>query len=387
MVSKGLTETRIKGEPEWVVEREIQTYPQSVAENYKLPIRGVFGKHPGVKNLGKFAEDGKQALISEAELGLRMSRDYDWDLFFICLTFLDIVQHRLWRFSDENDPAYPGITPYKDIIKDYYQLLDQIVGQFMDLYPETTTIVFSDHGHGIRPPKTVNLNEVLRRKGLLFSKARKYNPLPYLLEGAKTNLLGLTRKLGLDNWLVNFATRTKGLSSLSKSIYMSTANIDRNRTIAYLSSFAGVKSYSHGGVEINRQNLGNRSYEEVRDLIIDVLSELKEPHSGEKLVEWSCRREELYQGAKVAQAYPDIVFGLKEGYGTGWGMHTSLIGIAYDHTLAPGGHKKDAVFMLINSEERPAKEEMTLMDIAPTILDILGIEKDLDLDGRSIFRE
>ncbi len=387
MVSRSLVETRIEGEPEWLVSREIQACPQSITANYDLPIKGVFGKHPGVKNLRKFAEDGKQALISEADLGLKLSQDYDWDLFFICPTFLDIIQHRLWRFCDENDPSYPGTNAYQDIIKEYYQLLDKLVGQFMELHPEATIIVFSDHGHGIRPTKTVNLNEVLRQNGLLFSKAGKYNPLPYLMEGVKNNLLNLTRRIGLDNWLVNFATKTKRLSSLSKNIYMSTAYLDRHKTVAHLSSFAGVKSYSHGGVEIDRHNLNNRNYEEVRALIIEVLSELKEPHGGEKLVDWVCRREELYQGTRVAQAYPDIVFELKEGFGTGWGIHTPLIGTAHDHNLAPGGHKKKAVFLLSNLDRKPARYEMTLMDIAPTVLDILGIEGDFDFDGRSIFRD
>ena len=76
-------------------------------EEYKIPqfMRGVFGKHPGLKNLGKWAEDAKKALIDEAELGLRICRDYDWDLFFFYASWLDIIQHRLWRFSDENDPS------------------------------------------------------------------------------------------------------------------------------------------------------------------------------------------------------------------------------------------------------------------------------------------
>jgi predicted AlkP superfamily phosphohydrolase/phosphomutase len=315
-----------------------------------------------------------------------LSQKKDWDLFFIFLDALDIVQHRLWSFSDEKDPAYPGPTPLQDSILRFYRLLDDIVGKFIALHPDAVTLIFSDHGHGIRPPQTVNLNEVLRREGLLVSRGGKYNPLPYLMEGAKNGLLNFTRRFGLDSLLVSLATKTKGLSSLSKNIYMSTAYLDRPKTVAYLSSFAGIKSYSHGGVEISRQNLAGRDYEEVRSRIIQVFSGLKEPQSGETMLEWVCRREELYQGARVAQAYPDLVFELKEGYGTGWGIHTRLIGRARDHQLAPGGHKKNAVFLLNGPLEKPARPDITLMDIAPTVLDLLEVKGEFQFDGKSIFR-
>ena len=165
---------------------------------------------------------------------------------------------------------------------------------------------------------------------------------------------------------------------------MSTASIDMDRTVAYLSSFAGPKSYPHGGIEIARENLNGVGYEELRTRLIRELAGLSDPDTGAELMEWIARREELYSGPHVSH-FPDIVFELKEGYGVYWGIHTPLIGTAYEHNLASGGHKKDAVFLISGSDREPARREMTLMDIAPTILDLLGVEGDFGFDGRSIF--
>ncbi len=387
MVSRGMAETRVPGAPEWVVERQIQAYPPALAEKYTLPVRGVHGGHPGMRNLAAFTADCEKNVQVEAGLAFKIAQDNPWDLFFLFLDSLDIVQHRLWRFGDEKDPTYPGPNPFQDSIRNFYRRLDGVVGRFTAAFPDAVTVVISDHGHGIRPVKTVNLNEVLRQNGLLICKGGKYNVLPRVMESTKNGLLDVTHRLGLDSYLVKLVTRTRGISALSKSIYMSTAYLDRRKTVAYLSSFAGVKSYPHGGVEITRRNLAGADYEKVRDKIIRAFGALQEPGSGEKMLAWVCRREELYPGAKTAQAYPDVIFELKEGYGTGWGIHTPLIGKAQDHVLAPGGHKKNAVFLLKDPAGQAVRAEMTLMDLAPTVLDLMGVKGDWQFDGTSIIRK
>lgn len=389
MVTKTLQERRVKGKSEWMVENETCSYPSWVTDEYNIPqfMRGISGRHPGIKNLRNWSDEGKKVLIDEAELGLRICKNQKWDLFFIYFSWLDIIQHRLWRFSDKNDPSHPGRNPYQDIIREFYQIIDGIIGDFIDLYPKATTVVFSDHGHGTRPTKVVNINKVLREEGLLFLNAKKFKYLQYIIERIKLILLDFVNQFELDFWLVDFSTKTKMLSSLSKGIYMSASGDNKKQTIAHLSTFAGIKSYSHGGIEIEKENLiSNMDYENVRDLIIKKALALKEPKTGDNLFNMVCKREELYKGPRVSQAYPDIVFQLKEGYGTGWNTYASLIGTSYDHNLASGGHKRDAVFLISNiNNKKPSRKNMTLMDVSPTILDILEINNNFDFDGKSIF--
>lgn len=385
MVSQAMSETAGANASPWLTQREVRTYPLDAASRYAIPpyLASVSGKHPGERNLRARTEDGHRVMLERARLGLQISRSCEWDLFFIFFGSLDGIQHALWRYGDETDPTYPGPNPLQDLIRDSYRVLDGIVGEFLSLHPGMATIVMSDHGHGMRPPTTVNINELLRRKGFLRPRGHRLNPVPRVIEILKRGLLDFVHDRELDSWLVNLG-KMKPFSAASKSVYMSTASIDMERTTAYLSSFAGPKSYSHGGIEIKRENLNGIPYEDLRDRLIAELSELEEPETGQPLMEWISRREELYSGPHISH-FPDIVFQLKDGYGVYWGIHTPLIGTAYEHNLASGGHKKDAVFLVSGADRDPIRHHMTLMDVAPTILDLLGIEGDFGLDGESVF--
>jgi predicted AlkP superfamily phosphohydrolase/phosphomutase len=384
MVSGAMDEREVEGGSPWQTGRELRTYPADAATRYNIPssIRDVSGKHPGVSNLRARTEDAHKAILEKARLGLEVSSSMEWDLLFIFFGSLDLIQHSLWRYMDETDPTHPGPNPLEDLIEDSYRVLDGVVGQFLEMHPDAITIVMSDHGHGMRPPETANINELLRRQGFLVSRGDGLNPFPRLLEGLKRRLLDVVQERELDYWLVKLG-KLGPISSASKGMYMSTASIDMERTKAFLSSFAGPKSYSHGGIDVARENLDGLDYEDLRNGLIEALLELHDPSTGTQLVEWTCRREELYEGPHISQ-FPDIVFQLKDDHGVYWGVHGPLIGTAYEHNLASGGHKKDAVFLISGADKVTVREEMSLMDVAPTILDLLGVESDLGFDGRSI---
>lgn len=384
MVGKSTDEFPIPDEASWVIRKDITTYPPKARSEYQIPdfITGVKGRPPGKKDFDRYLDILKKSIIEEGNLALKLSKETDWDLCFTTFSWLDIVQHFFWRYCDREDPTWPGENPYMDVIKEFYQLYDNIIGRFMESHPEAVTIVFSDHGHAMRPVKTVNINEVLRKIGLLRSRSA-FGPLPYLLENMKRMSLDLIRRFDLDHMMVR-ASKTSALSSISRDIYMSSTSIDHQRSAACLSSFAGPKSYSHGGIEINEQNLEGRSYDDLRTWLIAELSGLKEPETGRELVKWVCSREDLYQGPEI-HLYPDIVFELVEGYGVYWGIHTPLIGTAYEHKLASGGHHRDAVFIIANCPDKPVRNSVSIMDIAPTILYLLEIKPEDGIDGKCLF--
>jgi len=385
MVGRAMDDRPLAGGKPWQTERELQTWPREAQDHYGMPrfLREVSGKHPGQDNLEARTREAHQVILEKAKLGLELSSKSDWDLFFIFFGSLDVVQHSLWRYMDEDDPTYPGPNPLQDLIRETYQVLDDVVGRLMDQHPDATVIVLSDHGHGMRPTKTVNINELLRQMGLLQAKGRRWNPVPRLLEGFKRLVLDFVHDREWDYWLLALG-KAPLVSSASKGIYMSTSSIDMERTTAYLSSFAGAKSYPHGGIEIKRDRMDSAGYEELRETLIQELSQIRDPESDTPLMNWICRREDLYSGPHISQL-PDVVFELQDGYGVYWGIHTPLVGTAYEHNLASGGHKKEAVFLVKGADKRPSHAEIGLMDVAPTILDLLGLDDDSGFDGRSIY--
>ena len=68
-------------------------------------------------------------------------------------------------------------------------------------------------------------------------------------------------------------------------------------------------------------------------------------------------------------------------------MSAPLIGPSYSHSFVPGSHKAySPVFLVGNLKGKETiKEHITLMDIAPTVLDLLNIKKDFGFDGQTIF--
>ena len=380
MVSKSPFDRRI----DWIrTEIDIDVYPKLIKEKHKIPDKfmGLWGGFPGIKYLKEWAELGKEGLEKEKNIGLELYKNEKWDLFFIYFSILDIIQHRLWRFFDENDPTYCK-NHLSKMILDYYKIFDGIVEEFIEIYPDVSLILMSDHGHRSRPYTTVNINEYLRRNGNLIPKGKNRK----VMSGIRKTILEVANKLNIEHWLIKLVVKSERLTKVSKSVYSSAGSIDRSKSIAYLSNFAGIKSYPHGGIEINRDLVSDVEYEKVRKELIKSLPELKTPN-GEPLMKWVKRREEFYPGEFTEEIYPDIVFELKEEYGVGWELYSDLFGKAYDHKVASGGHAKNAVFLLKNVNKRVHKTEITLMDIAPTVLDLLGIMDDFEFDGRSIFRE
>lgn len=366
----------------------IQAFPQSISEEEWLPsLIGVKGFPGREKSFNKYLEAQQRLIRNEAEFALEMLGKYEWDLFFIYSSSLDMIQHYFWRYCDENDPGYPGDNPYRNVIKDFYCQYDDFIGQFIDAVDsETVVIVLSDHGHGMRPVKLVNINEILRQKGLLVSRGTNVasRNWTYAIERMKRGALSFIS----EHELGEKARRLLKMFPAWRRIYTSPLSINWQRTVAHVTDMSGIKSYSYGGVTIIKENLKDMDYEEVRSSIIAELSQIREPGTGESLVNWICRREDLYSGEFITK-YPDIVFDLREDYGAGWAIHDSLFSTAPAHNIVPGSHKAySPAFLMANlGNKKCTTKEMTLMDVAPTVLDLLGVKGDFSFDGRSILEE
>jgi predicted AlkP superfamily phosphohydrolase/phosphomutase len=380
MISKSPFETRV----DWLrTTRALSVFPEAIQKKYAIPIElpDLWGGFPGVKHLEEWATLGKTALEIEKDLGLRLFKGEEWDLFFIYFSVLDIIQHRLWRFFDENDPTYPGKNSCSNFITDYYVLFDSIVGEFRRVHPEATLIVMSDHGHHMRPIKTININEHLRRHGYLVEQGKNS-----LLKNQLRRLaLEAANKLNIEHSLIKLLARSKKITQVSKSVYSSSGSIDRDKSTAFLSTFAGIKSYSHGGIEINRELVSDTERSRITSELKKLLLELKTPN-GDNAVACFKRRDELHGGDHIEEIYPDLLFELKSDFGVGWELHSDLFGKAYDHNVASGGHFEDATFLITGIGKETMRRDISILDTAPTVLDLLGVNRrQFGFDGQSIF--
>lgn len=365
---------------DWIhTEIDVDVYPRNIRDKYSIPktYTGLWGGFPGFKQLEEWVQLGRKTLEAEQRLGLELLRNERWDLFFIYFSALDIIQHRLWRFFDTSDPLYRK-NQFSTVIVDYYKHLDSIVGSFIAERPDVQLIVLSDHGHRSRPMMTVNINEYLRMHNVLVPRQQRK------LINLRTILLEIINRLGIEHVVMKLVVKSPRLTQASKSIYSSGGSIDQEKSTAFLSTFAGIKSYPDGGIEMQKEDLSALEYERLRDVLIGWLEALTTAQ-GERVTRWARRREDLYPGTFTAELYPDIVFELQPQYGVGWDVHSDLFGKAYDHPVASGGHAPEAVLLMRNIDRNVARTDISLMDVAPTIVDLFGIDLSrCEFDGFSI---
>ena len=75
--------------------------------------------------------------------------------------------------------------------------------------------------------------------------------------------------------------------------------------------------------------------------------------------------------------FPDILFKLNEKYGVSWQLYSPLFSINPTHKKISGGHKQYGVFFAYNYDGKISNFNPTLIDIAPTALQML----DIDISG------
>jgi len=355
----------------------VKVFPESVADNYDLSTLEGVGGVPSKreKSLKKFIEDHKRLISNEIKFSLEMLKADDWGVFFTYSSSLDAIQHYFWNYCDEADSAYQRGNPFKNVIKDFYALYDVMVGKLISsVDDETAIIILSDHGHGGRPPKLININELLRISG--FINVKNKNPTNNILEKLKSKSVEWISRYDLG-WI---ASKILKVFPKFKEFYSVSHSLDLNSSLAYVTDLSGIKAYTYGGIKINKDKLAPDDYEIVREKIIQILKR----ELAEKIIRIA-KREEVYYGEYLPK-YPDILLQLKEGYGLGNKINAPVIDNAYTSNIVPGSHRGETpVFFILNSNKEVIRKNMSLMDVAPTILDLLDIDwRRFDFDGESI---
>jgi predicted AlkP superfamily phosphohydrolase/phosphomutase len=362
-------------------------YPPDFKFNFNLKKLEVEKRIPRTKFEFRNYFKKKQRIVrNEFDFGKKMLTNYNWDIFFLYTSALDSIMHIFWNYCNPDDPTYPGPNPFQNAIKDFHILHDNLIGEMLThVDSNTAVILFSDHGHYMRPINLFNINEVLRKEGLLFAKDGIIAPVYNSKEKIKRWAVNIAQKSGLRP----AAQTILRIFPSIKKMYTNPSTIDFDRTIAHCIDLSGMKSYSYGGITIAKEKLKSESeYIKVKNRIVKILSRWEIPGTSEKAVEWIEEKEELYHGPYIDK-YPDIVFNLKDRYGAGWAIKVPIFSKTVAHKFYPGSHRGSTpIFYMLNPGDKECiKRDITLMDIAPTILDLIDINwKEFDFDGESIFK-
>ncbi len=313
-----------------------------------------------------------------------------WDLFVFDLMATDRIQHELWHAWEPTHREAMGrdLSAIRKGYVDFWKKLDDGVGAIeAALPPDTTLLLISDHGFG--PIEWyVNFNVWLLERGdialqdSLYVRQKRW----FYDRGATPQwFYNQMVKFGMAEQRVGrFRGKQTGIiERLAESAFLSKRHVDWSRTRAYAQGNFGQIFINKKG----RQPQGCVTPEDVRPLLDDLkagLMAIPHPESGEPLVEKVLEREDLYDGPQAHLA-PDLTVVLRDWRYRTIGLHDFTTNKLISPSFGPtGDHRMEGVLIASGPAVLPGATlaEANLLDIAPTILHLLGVPVPGDMDGR-----
>ena len=374
-----------------------------------------FGKiNHDVRFLGFMSTDRRRAqVLSEMEeidkqwaaIALYLLEHHPQDVMMFVFMSIDTVQHYFWQYMDRSHFLYdPKAEPrFGNAVRQVYERLDAVTGRLIKKLPDDTTVfIVSDHGGGPVVDRTLFLNRYLHQLDLLhYSRSRT---------DGRRGRFGL-RRIGSKILRRGYSSLRKSLSSRQKSrlaemfpglrkqaelAYTSFVNIDWGRTKAYCSEvlaappsiWINLKGVKRAGI------VEPADYKILTDFIIEKLGELKDPRTGKPIIARVYRRDELFHGPFSSEG-ADLILD--------WWSEDSLFStqpsfkkdrdqpavIIREHRPSEdsewgGTHRLNGILVGRGPALKTAAEieDAQLIDLAPTLLYLLGVPVPEDMDGK-----
>ena len=330
-------------------------YARELSERIGLfSTLGMAEDHNGLNN-GRLDESAYlqhcELVIGERERMMRFELDrFTEGLFFMLFDTPDRVQHMMWRFRDSQHPGFErDLAPeLATRIEEHYQRCDALLASVLDKEDENTLlIVLSDHGFGSFR-RAFDTNTWLWQSGLLALK-----------DGRKPD-----------------ADLGEGFPA-----------VDWSKTHAYAVGLGGIYLNLKGREGAGILEEGTEA-DRVRRAIQTGLAGLPDVQTQRPAIRSVSRREELYSGPFMDQA-PDLLVNFHSGFRVSW--HSAVGGFAHDlledntrrwsgdHIVDP-----DAVPGILFMNRPAQHNHARITDLAPTILNYLGVPVPESMEGRSL---
>jgi len=377
------------------------TFPPSLVEE----LESRFGPYPLYlktpifsANLSEAHVEGfLQELHEELEYKFAVTHylmdRYDPDFVMLHIWGTDRIQHELWDLMDTRHPRYKKALAgkYQERIIGYFRAVDGEIGRIQKRVDDETTIfVISDHGFG-PIHKFIDLNVWLLEQGYIAIKGTPGARLRYL-----------AWKLGLTyGFLIKLLQRTvlrwgfrlpdkapvDGLRMAqegSRQPLLSLNDIDWARTKAFCKLGLGQITINLEGRNPQGCVKPGREYEALRNELVEKLKDLRDPATGEKVGGEIFTKEEIYHGEHLDEA-PDITFlPLENKYIAGSLLGFTMRRSVIDNPFMFGNHRMDGILVARGKPLARGKEieGAGILDLAPTILYLMGQKIPTDMDGK-----
>ena len=321
---------------------------------------------------------------------------YPWDMVMVMYMILDRLQHFFWQAMEPGHYRFdePGAASLREVIRDAYRKMDAVIRDLLSQVDESETniIVISDHGAGPFDDSLpeLNLNDWFGQQGLLSLRGRE--SLGYQALWRMRSALRATLPAGVKTKLKSRLPRLR--ERVQAYLYLSVIDWSRTEAFASYDEFLprGIRTNVRGREPMCIVDPG-AEYEGLRVALTQKLQGLRHPLTGRKVVSRVYTREELYHGPQVHRA-PDLIVHWNDnayfsGSKPGKRTHQKF---KLSHLERSGEHRDDGILIAkgphFRTDHRLNGAE--IMDIAPTVLHLMGVPVPADMDGRvltSMFTE
>jgi predicted AlkP superfamily phosphohydrolase/phosphomutase len=266
-----------------------------------------------------------------------------WDLFMFVEIGVDRVHHAFWKYMDHGHHLYEPGNKYENTILDYYKHLDGKIGELLKrVGDETVVLVVSDHG-AKRMKGAFCVNEWLIQEGDLVVREMPQ------------------KVISVDDLAIDWG-KTKAWAWGGY----------------YARVFLNVEGREPKGI------IKPEDYEKEREAMTKKLLALRGPN-GE---EWKTKviwPQEYYDEANGE--YPDMMVYFDDLYWRSAGTlgHGTMFLPENDTGPDDAVHAQEGIYILRDPAGRNAEvRDANILDIAPTVLDRLGIPVPADMKGKVI---
>ncbi len=360
-----------------------------VIENFgKPPISNEMGGLQTLKELFNIKEELITATKKEAELIINLMNLEEWDLFLCCFSATHRGGHKFWDISSsKEDMNNEQKLIFNNWLKDIYKECDNAVGKILETVPkDVTIIVFSLHGMGAN----TSLSEYFLPQMISDIVNGKQE---------KNNMGGFIKKIRNQiplEWRSNFKRLLplKIQDKLTAYWRMGGTKWERTKIFNMLSDLQGYIRLNLKGREKEGIVEKGEEYENLCTKIIDGLKTYKDEKNQEPVIEIIERSDLLFNKGTGFNNLPDILvkWNLKPA-----ASYDKIISSEYGELKWPqpgknpdgrsGNHRFEGFFLAVGNDFKANstfEKEYRIIDLAPTILNLLNIEKPTEMEGEII---
>lgn len=414
-----------------------QTPSHSRPPEFLEQVHQTYGKHPALhKDHGSWWDQNyihrlHRSLLQGLELRVDICRDLlrqeQWDLFLTIFGETHSAGHDLWYLSQKEHPLYPHRAkemPEGDPMLDVFQAADRALGEILsEAAEDTNVVVFSVHGSGDNTTDVTSmlfLPEFLYRFSFpgqaMFAPGQAGAPVPPVVTSSRHQEWSSdiweyrTIRNPLERWLRRwipgrFQRHLNRIFRQSGQTLATSAQLQKQGHPYFwqptmwfrpfwsqMQAFA-LPSFSEGYIRINvagREPEGIVSpdrYGELCDELTQQLYQLVNPRTGEPIVEKVIRTRT--SAAEQDPKLPDADLVVKWCDAAADVVDHPQLGrigpVPYRRT---GSHRAKG-FMIVNGPEIEAGATWPAghsVDLAPTLLDLMGAPIPEHFDGRSLVK-